>query len=252
MGYELNAILMDAHCHLHEYGEDEIKSIMDLNIYVVAVSDDYKSSIRTIEISRKYGLVIPAVGLHPWNVDHNCKNEVANIEGLLSVDKSIRILGEVGLDKKFKPYTIQLQDAVFRRFIEMAREKGLALNIHAANAWADVLDILYRNDISLAILHWYTGPLDLVKEIMDRGYYITVNQAITIQQKYRDIIRIAPLDIILVESDAPYRYRGLVFHPKEILGIYKYIAELKSMSLDEVEKSIVENSYRFLRALKVL
>lgn len=252
MGDELNIISMDAHCHLHEYEENEIKSVIDLNMYIIAVSDDYKSSIRTIEISRRYNLVIPAVGLHPWNVNHNYKDEVANIERLLLENELIKILGEVGLDKKFKPYTIQYQDVVFRKFVEMAKEKGLALNIHAANAWVDVLDILYRNDISLAIIHWYTGPLELVKEIVDRGYYITVNQAITIQQKYRDVIKIAPLDIILVESDAPYRYRGLVFHPKEILSIYKYIAELKGVSVDEVRKNIMKNNYRFLQALKVL
>ncbi|MEM0500943.1 MAG: TatD family hydrolase [Ignisphaera sp.] len=248
----MNGILMDAHCHLHEYGENEIGLIMDLNIYIVAVSDDYRSSIRTIEISKMHSLVVPAVGLHPWNVGPDYEDEMRNIEKLLLENRLIKVLGEVGLDRKFKPYTLQYQDVVFRRFAEIAREKNFALNIHAADAWRDVLDILYRNDVPLAILHWYTGPQELVREIADRGYYITVNPALSIQQRHRDIVKIAPLDIILIESDAPYRYRGLTFHPREIFNVLKYIAELKGLDLDEVKKDIKKNSYKFLQALKIL
>ncbi|MCX8168412.1 MAG: TatD family hydrolase [Ignisphaera sp.] len=248
----MSGVLMDAHCHLHEYGDDEVESIMNLSMYIIAVSDNYNSSIRTVEISKRYRLVIPAVGLHPWNVGPDYKSEIAGVERLLSENDMVRILGEVGLDRKFRPHTTQYQDAVFRGFIEMARERGLALNVHAANAWIDVLNALYRNDIPLAILHWYTGPADLVKDIADRGYYITANPALAVQQRYRDVVKVAPLDIMLVESDAPYNYRGFVFHPREISATFRYIAELKGMSFDEVRKSIMENSYKFLRTLRIL
>jgi len=252
MGREVDKVLVDAHCHLHEYSDAEVRSIGDLGIYVVSVSDDYKSSLKTLEISKRYGWVIPAIGLHPWNVDINYIDELKNIERLLLENQLVRVIGEVGLDKKFKPYTLQYQDIVFRRFAEIAREKDFALNIHAANAWREVLDILYRYDVSLAIIHWYTGPLELIKEIVDRGYYITVNMAIAIQQKYREVVKVAPLDIMLVESDAPYRYRGLEFHPREITGVFRYVAELKGLDSNEVRNSIMKNSYKFLKRLEIL
>lgn len=243
---------MDAHCHLHEYQDSEIESIINLGMYVVAVSDDYISSFRTLEISKKYRPVIPAVGIHPWNIGPGYEDEIAGIERLVSENNLVRMLGEVGLDKKFKPHTIHHQEVVFRRFVEMAKERGLALNIHAAGTWMEVLNTLYKNDIPLAIIHWYTGPLELIREIADRGYYITANSALAIQQRYRDVVKMAPLDIVLVESDAPYNYRGISFHPKEIQATIRQIAELKSMSFDEVRKSIIGNNYKFLKALRVL
>jgi len=57
------------------------------------------------------------------------------------------------------------------------------LNIHAAGTWKEVLEYLIKYDINRALIHWYTGPIDLVKEIERLGYYISINPALKVGQK---------------------------------------------------------------------
>ncbi|MEM0490605.1 MAG: TatD family hydrolase [Ignisphaera sp.] len=241
-------IIIDAHCHIHEFPDEEIKDIEKLVTHLIAVSDDYRSSIRTLDLAKRYRWIIPSVGLHPWSVDANSIDEAKKISDLVrEKGNEIRILGEVGLDKRFKQDTYHHQLKVFEIFIELAKEMNMILNIHAAGAWREMLNMLTKNDISMAIIHWYTGPLELIKEINDRGYLITVNPAITIQQKQKDVVVQAPIDMILVESDAPYEYKGLELHPKQIPNVIKYIAMIKKISEEEVYEAVSRNTHNLLK-----
>lgn len=241
--------IVDVHCHLHEYSNDEIQAISMLGIDIIAVSDDYHSSIRTLSLSEKYRWVIPAIGIHPWNITSNSINEFYRLKELVNKLKNkIKIFGEIGLDKKFKPETYTNQLQIFGLFIELGEELKVIPNIHAAGAWKEALGILINSDIPSAIIHWYTGPVELLKDIENRGFYISINPAIAIQEKHREIVAKAPLDIILIESDAPYRYRGMVLHPRNVYDVLKHLAEIKNMKYEEAYEVIVRN-YRKLRTL---
>jgi len=243
-------VVLDAHCHLHEYSDEFIENdISSLGIYVLAVSDDYRSSLRTLDLSRRFPWIIPAVGLHPWNVGDSSLQEARNIIDVIET-RDIMVLGEIGLDKRFRYETFDKQIEILKMFLSIARDRNLVVNIHAAGAWRETLELLYRYDISLAIIHWYTGPIELLKEIADRGYRITINPAISIQEKHREIVRIAPLEIMLLESDAPYRYRGIDMHPKMVLELYRVIASIKSIDIDSVIDVISKTSEDFLRKIK--
>jgi len=243
-------VVLDAHCHLHEYSDEFIENdIASLGIYILAVSDDYKSSLRTLDLSRRFPWVIPAVGLHPWNVGDSSLQEARNIIDVIET-RDIIVLGEIGLDKRFRYETFDKQIEILKMFLSIARDRNLIVNIHAAGAWRETLELLYRYDISLAIIHWYTGPIELLKEIADRGYRITINPAISIQEKHREIVRVAPLEIMLLESDAPYRYRGIDMHPKMVLELYRVIASIKSIDIDSVIDVISKTCEDFLRKIK--
>lgn len=212
---------------------------------VIAVSDNYSSSMRTLAIAREHEWVIPAVGLHPWAVHIDSIDEAKRIAEL-ALGGSVKVLGEVGLDKKFKSDSFAYQLQVFELFIDVAKEAKAVLNVHAAGAWKEAIDLLAKGDIPTAIIHWYTGPIDLLKELRDRGFYITVNPAVALQQKHREVVSLAPLDIILIESDAPYNYRGLLLHPRKIFDVINYIADLKNMSIEEVY-SVISHNYEVLK-----
>lgn len=215
------------------------------------MSDNYVTSLKTLKLAEKYKWIIPSVGLHPWSVNINSVEEVKIILELVrDKNNQVKILGEIGLDKKFKPDTYSYQLNVFKLFIDIAKEMNMVLNVHAAGAWRETLDILIKNDISMAIFHWYTGPLDLIKEITDVGYFITINPAIAIQQKHRDVVAQAPIDIILVESDAPYKYKGIELHPKHIFDVIKWIALIKGIDNNEIYKIILKNIQRLLKRIK--
>ena len=249
----MNTKLVDAHCHLHEYEDGEIENqISKLGILVIAVSDDYASSIRTLELSKKYDWVIPALGFHPWEITGDRLDEVEDIVNLIYENKDrVRILGEIGLDRRFRYETIVYQTEVFKRFLEVARELNLGATIHSVNTWHEVLLLLQRYDIPIAIFHWYTGPLELLKEIRDRGYAISINPAVIVQEKHRKVVKEAPPDILLIESDGPYNYRSLHLGPHLLWRTIEEIAKIRNLTIDEVVEVIYSNTYRIFKALRI-
>jgi len=240
--------LADTHCHLHEYDERDVLRIGRLGLKVLAVSDDYESSLRTLVLSRRHLWVVPAVGLHPWSVDSESIRLVDKIIDL-ALEHGVKAIGEVGLDKKFAPHTIDLQRIVFIKFVEYARAAGAVLTIHAVNTWREVLEILERYDVNSAVLHWYTGPAELLSRIRSMGMFIGVNPSIKIQEKHRRVVEKAPLEILLPESDGPYKYRGLMLDPSMIKDVIEWIAKLKGLSIEEATDVIRDNIRRFFRSL---
>ncbi len=242
--------MIDAHCHLHEYSDEEILEIERLGLTIIAVSDDIPSSIRTLELSQRFKWVIPAIGIHPWEISAETVNDIEKLEELVENHRNVvRILGEVGLDKRFRKETYSYQLEAFRRIVDLAQKYDLALNLHCVDAWREVLEIVHRAGIRIAIFHWYTGPVELLNEIRDYGYFISINPAISMQEKHRKIVECAPLEVLLVESDAPYKYRGMELHPRMIFDTLRIIADIKKLSLEQIVEVIEENAQRLLKEL---
>ncbi len=228
---------VDMHCHCHEFSEDEIKSFLDKGINLVCVSDDPLSSNHTLELSRKYHGIIPCIGVHPWEAHkYSLKNISELVEEALRND--IVCLGEVGLDKLFVPKTYEHQLVLFKYFLNIAKEYDLVLNLHTAGTWREVFDLLIKYDIDKAYFHWYTGPLNLLEQIKEQGYFIGINPAWKIQEKHRKVIEKADIDMIITESDAPYKYKNMVLSPLMVIETVNYIAERKKIDVEYVKQRI--------------
>jgi TatD DNase family protein len=234
------SLYFDAHCHLHEFNEKEIEELRE---YVIAaVSDDVESSKKTMKLAQELENVVPCFGIHPWVVDKASMRSVREIEVLVS-SSEICCLGEVGLDKKFVPQTFSKQVRFFEEFVRMAVEYGVPLNVHAAGAWHEVYGMLLKSDVEKALLHWYTGPLDLLEELTAKGYFISINPAMEIQKKHVMIAMEVDLKRVLMESDSPYEYRGLRLTPKLIPKTLESLAKARGLRVEEL-KSIVESNFR--------
>lgn len=239
----------DAHCHLHEFSEDEIEGFK--NYVIVAVSDDLDTSKKTLRLATKLENVVPCFGVHPWVVDEVAMNCISEVEKLVS-SVDVCALGEVGLDKRFVPQTFDRQLKFFKEFVKIAVEYDVPMNIHAAGAWREVYDELLKKDVEKALIHWYTGPLDLLEELTNKGYFISINPALEVQRKHMMVAMEVKLRNVLVESDAPYEYRGLKLTPKLIPKVLEVIANVRGLRLEEM-MSIVESNFRsFFRFTKVL
>jgi len=236
-------MLIDAHCHAHGFSKEELRRYSSMTI--VSVAEDLESSMKSLSLAEEFPNIIPFIGIHPWNVEEVSRSELEKTFQLVEKRDDIRGLGEVGLDGKIrKTYEKQLE--VFEKFCSLASEYDLPMNIHARAAWREVLEILRKYDVERAIIHWFSGPIDLLEEIALSEYFITINPAVRIQEKHRRVLEEASMEIILTESDGPYNYRGLNLRPDTIKGLVKYIAEVKSLDEEVIEENIALNFRKFI------
>ncbi len=213
---------------------------------IICVAEDFESSMKSLSLAEEFPNIISFIGIHPWNVEEVSRSELENVIQLVEKRDDIRGLGEVGLDGKMKK-TYEKQMEVFKRFCILASEYDLPMNIHARAAWREVLEILRKYDVEHAIIHWFSGPIELLDEIALSGYFITINPAVRIQERHRRVLEEASMEIILTESDGPYSYRGLNLRPDMIKDLVKYIAEVKGMCEEVVEERIASNFRKLIR-----
>jgi len=237
---------IDSHCHLYKFNEIEIKRIIrNKDIIILSVSEDLESSLKNLILSQLNENVIPAIGIHPWNIEKVNENTFKIIENIIK-DNKIKILGEIGLDKKFKPETFEKQKEIFEKFLNLAKEYDLNLNLHTPNASNEVFDLLIKYDIKKAYFHWYSGDEKLLEEIINKGYFIGINVATIINEKYKKYIEIANIKNIITESDGPYNYKGIILHPDMLKDLYKLISDIRKINLEELSNIIQNNFARFL------
>jgi len=237
---------IDSHCHLYKFNEIEIKRIIkNKDIIILSVSEDLESSLKNLVLSQLNENVIPAIGIHPWNIEKINENTFKIIEDIIK-DNKIKIIGEIGLDKKFKPETYEKQKEIFEKFLNLAKEYDLNLNLHTPNASNDVFDLLIKYDIKKAYFHWYSGDEKLLEEIIDKGYFIGINVATIVNEKYKKYIEIADIKNIITESDGPYNYKGIILHPNMLKDLYKLISDIRKIDLEELSNIIQNNFARFI------
>lgn len=235
---------VDAHCHLHEYDDERVEKLARSYV-IVAVSDDAASSLRTVELASRFELY-PCVGIHPWEVGEASREDMEVIKRLVSEGKAACI-GEVGLDRMFVPQTFSKQLEFFEEMVRLAVEYSLPMNLHTAGAWREAFEIVTKAGVEKAIFHWYTGPLDLLRDIVEAGYLISVNPSVKFQRKHQRVVKEAPLHSLVTESDGPYKYRGVELGPPMIPSTIAFIAEVKNLSVRDVAMQVSENLMRFFR-----
>ena len=233
--------MFDNHVHCHEFPRDEITQYQK-DWTLVCVSDDLESSKKTVELQG----VVKCIGIHPWQVE---RAEPGDLNTTLRLIEKWEVpcVGEVGLDKKFVPHSYDKQVEYFRAFLKLARELDLVVNVHAPDAWQDALEMLRRADVDRAIIHWFTGPLQLLETIKDYGYYITINPAVAIQRKHQEVAKTADRRIVLLESDGPYEYRGMRLAPPVIKNTVEKLSELWEGPKDYVVEVVETNAKRLWR-----
>jgi len=237
-----SAPLVDAHCHVHGYSMDEIRGFR--NIRIAGVAMDLESSSSTLELARKVNNIDAFVGIHPWNLDKD--SCVLDEVKKLAISGAAVGLGEVGVDGRFARAPFKEQLKIFTDICHFAVDRSLPLNVHALGGWSEVVKTSIRIGVKSLLLHWYTGPIELLNEIKNAGYYISINPAVIIQERHMNVLKEADIDIILTESDGPYSYRGLSLSPRSLPKLLRLIADVKGLSLEEAATIIYGNYLRFI------
>lgn len=145
-----------------------------------------------------------ALGLHPLLAAENRK-ELTLFKRL--VDQTSYI-GEIGLDFSREGIaTKNEQISVLREVLATIKGKKKIVSVHSRNAEIELLDMLCEFEIKNVIFHWYSGPVDLIPSIIERGFYFSINESMCRSKNGQSIIGKIPRDKILTETDAPYNNR---------------------------------------------
>jgi TatD DNase family protein len=249
--------LFDAHCHLQlsQYDEDRaavLSRMQEAKMGAIVIGVDYESSRAGLELARQHDFLWASVGLHP-NDNKDEQFDISNYEQLAAHPKVVAV-GECGLDYFRSGGTDEERLAQKERFeaqIALARTVGKALIIHCRNAHEDCSSILQNTAITKdvpTVIHFFTGSGALAQQYLDLGCYLSFPGPVTYTGMYDESIRICPLDKMLVETDSPFAapvpYRGKRNEPAYVLEVAKKVAQVKSISVDEVVAYTLANAQK--------
>ena len=196
-------MIIDTHCHFDMMPNPEAyisakEKAGDIVIGMTNLPSHFKMGFLHV---KGYKHIRLALGLHPLLASEN-KNELPLFNRLLDQTSYI---GEIGLDfsKEGLP-TRDDQVTILRKLLEKLEGKKKIISVHSRKAEKELFDLLCEYNINNVIFHWYTGPIDLIPSIISKGYYFSINEAMTISNKGRAIIKVIPRNRILTESDAPF------------------------------------------------
>ncbi len=243
-------MLVDTHAHIDWYTDalkDALCQIEKHRILTMAVAMDVPSYLKSVEISRSSSLIIPTFGIHPWEAGRYT-HKLHELDGYL---EQTPVIGEAGLDfhyvKDSGLYPGQIK--VFEYQCSWAQRLSKSMNLHTKGAEREVLEMLKRFRIAESIIHWYSGPVSLIESYLAAGCYFTVGIDVLNPRKQTGIVEILPIDRILLETDNPDGYRWFAYEigmPDLLLKIAERAAEIKQMSVPELENRLWQNWERFM------
>lgn len=247
--------MIDTHVHLNDEAykdnlDEIIKEANDNGINkMVVIGYDYNSSIKAVEIAQKYENIYAMVGLHPSNVIDETDKDLNWLIKLLQNKKVIGI-GEIGIDLYWTKDNKDLQIEFFKKQLQLSLECNLPISIHTRDAIELTYQILSENNYK-GIIHCFSGSLEMANKFIKLGYYLGIGGVVTFKNtNLKEVVKNISLNSIVTETDSPYLtpapFRGKVNKPEYIKLIVQEIANIKNVSIKEVEKQIDFNVYNLL------
>ena len=246
----------DVHSHLNatEYSEDineVIKRLEETETHTIAVGTDLESSKIAVELAEKHEEIYACVGVHP--VDN--KNEHYDISKYreLAQHPKVVAVGECGFDfyhaDKARDY--KRQKKLFLDQLRFAVAHDKPIMIHARDAYEELLEILELQKRKYGTrlrgnVHFFAGSVAVAQRLFDLGFSISFTGVITFTRDYDEVIKAAPLDMIMSETDAPYvtpvPYRGKRNEPSFVKEVVKSIAKIRGEDEERVRVALVNNA----------
>ncbi|MGQ4515156.1 TatD family hydrolase [Streptomyces sp. DW26H14] len=256
----LRVAVADSHTHLDmQRGtvEEGLAKAASVGVTtVVQVGCDLEGSRWAARTAAEYGAVHAAVALHPNEAPRLAAAGTLH-EALAEIDKlaalpQVKGVGETGLDYfRTGPDGREAQELSFRAHIGTAKRHGKALVIHDRDAHADVLRILEEEGApERTVFHCYSGDAEMARICADSGYYMSFAGNVTFKnaQPLRDALTVAPQELVLVETDAPFLtpapFRGRPNAPYLIPVTLRAMAAVRGADEDAFAAAVAANTAR--------
>ena len=254
-------MIIDSHCHLHDPAFADVRETLHTALThdvwgVVAVGCSPDTNARTLAHAAAAPRAVWAgFGFHPeWL--HLTDGDLERVEQQVAEHHpKLVAIGEVGLPW----YSLGAADdaaarlsrgrARLERLLGLAVRWDLPVVLHAPHdVAADALDALRRHGIERAVFHWHKAPEPVTRAIVDAGYFVSVTPEVVYRDRDRALVASVPLDSLLVETDAPWPYRGefegLRSGPWLAGRVAEEVAKIKQLPVDDVMFHLQTNTCR--------
>jgi len=258
-------MLIDIHSHLqHCYFAEDLDKVIEnarnnkVKVILTAGTDS-ESNRKVLQLSEKYDIVKPCLGIHPVqnnNGKNNTKTTDNNKNNILSknIDDEIKFIesqeiaavGEVGLDFFWNKENIPEQKKLFEKMIMLAERLDKPIIVHSRKSEQACIDMLSSSKLKKIVMHCFSGKKSLVKEVADNGWFLTVPTCVVRSKQFQENAKITPITQLFCETDAPYLtpFKDKRNEPAFVAEAYKKLTEIKDMELKEVVNNIWMNWQR--------
>jgi len=244
--------MIDIHAHLcWESYKNDIDHIIsrcreELSAVVVS-SARYEEGLCVLSLTKKHpGFLFPTLGFHPTE---GGKDPERIIELIKRNSGRIVGVGECGLDYHWEKNEEKREEQkeVFLKFIELAKKLSKPIVIHSWDAERECYEMVRDSGVN-AIFHCFSGKRELAKEIVSRGFYISISTQILFSKNVRKIAKDVPMDMFLLETDSPFlspdKAKDQRNYPWNIKLSARKMAEIKGVAYEKIMEKAKENAVR--------
>ena len=246
-------MFVDTHLHISDtegvnpdlYIENANNANVKLLIASFCEKNDIMLSTKFVE---KYKSLYASIGYHPEFANSIVDKDYEILEELVKNNSKIIAIGEIGLDYYWNKDNKDKQREVFRKQLDLAEKLNVPVVIHSRDSIGETYDILKEYNVH-GVIHCFSGSLEMAKKFIDLGYLLGIGGVVTFKNsKLYSVIEEIPLDSIVLETDSPYLSpepnRGKVNESSNIPYIAQRIADIKGITIEEVQCSTTANALR--------
>jgi TatD DNase family protein len=261
MGESPMPLMIDSHCHLTDPRlgdqlDDVLNRAQEAGVSrLITIGTDIEDDMAAIAVCRNRDNIRCAIGIHPNHSADADLSQVALLRGL-HTNPSVLALGEMGLDYHYDRAPRDHQRKIFEAQLQIAHEVQKPVVIHCRDAVDDTLDVLREFAKVPALFHCFTGTLSDAEKILAAGYFLGFTGPVTYKKndELREVVRLTPLDRLMVETDAPYLTPEPVRkiktnEPAFVMHTARAIADLKQLDLAEFDRITTRNVAHFFKWL---
>lgn len=253
-------MIFDTHAHYTDkrFEEDRDSLLLSMKDHgvgqIVEVGAGISSTRDAVALAHRYDFVYASVGIHPEEIEQLTEQHMDWFKELAADEKVIAV-GEIGLDYYYDEPERSLQKQWFERQLELAKEVNLPVIIHSRDAAQDTLEIMkahHAEEIG-GVIHCFSYSTEMAETYLNMGFFLGIGGVVTFKnsRKLKEVVEMAPLDRLVLETDAPYLtpvpYRGKRNASLYLPYVAQEIARLKGVSEEEVVRVTEENARKLYR-----
>lgn len=246
--------MIDTHAHLNDEDfKDDLDAVISRAVdsgvsAVIVPGSDIDTSRISIGLAERYGIIYPALGIHP----HDAENEIGKLGimfDMLVANKPVAI-GEIGLDYHYDYSPREIQRSVFREQLRMAKRFNLPVIVHIREAFDDAYGIMVEEGVERGVIHCFSEGVEELEKVLSLGLYVSFTGIITFKNTPGGLLKAVaevPSDRYMIETDSPYLapvpHRGKRNEPAYVTEVARKVSEIRNIPMEKVSAETDENAF---------